>query len=272
MGLSPGEKQYQAIFNPKTILNSFTWYSAWSLGLPETLIDFIGPGLKLNPTLMRYWGNFYIFIFSSFGISIATLAAIFIYLIKKSGNLFLDKRILLFLLWFPVGIAPVIFLPAHKSTHYLIFVLPAFWVTIIFTTLNFYRQSVKLHPKLTISITTLLIISLIILSIASIKLGENTYWAATRGRLAEKLIKQVKSAYPALPEGAALYFTNDKNYPFLTEEWGGTSKQASLILNGSDAIQLLYKDRTLKVYYEDLGGLPDNLKNRRVYPQVAKLH
>lgn len=271
IGLSPGEKQYQLIFNIKSILNSLAWYSGWALGLPETLIDFVQPGLKLNPVLMRYWGNYYIIIFPAFVLALTGLIIALICLLLKSKKVFFNKQFLFFLFWFPIGITPVIFLPTHKSTHYLVFVLPAFWTILGFIILNFYRLMSKIHAKFAAGLLSITIISLATLSIASIKLEDTTYWAASRGRLAEKLLSDVKSRYPTLPKGSIIYFTNDPSYPFLTREWGGTSKQASLILNGSDALQLLYKDQTIKVYYEDLGGPSNNLKDK-VYTLKAKLN
>lgn len=271
IGLSPGEEQYQLIFNIKSILNSLAWYSGWALGLPETLIDFVQPGLKLNPVLMRYWGNYYIIIFPAFMLALTGLIIALICLLLKSKKVFFNKQFLFFLFWFPIGITPVIFLPTHKSTHYLVFVLPAFWTILGFIILNFYRLMSKIHVKFAAGLLSITIISLATLSITSIKLEDTTYWAASRGRLAEKLLSDVKSRYPTLPKGSIIYFTNDSSYPFLTKEWGGTSKQASLILNGSDALQLLYKDQTIKVYYEDLGGPSNNLKDK-VYTLKAKLN
>lgn len=90
--------------------------------------------------------------------------------------------------------------------------------------------------------------------------------------MAEKIIKQIKILYPNLPRGVIVYFKNDPNYPYLTKEWGNTSKQASVILNGSDALQLLYKDPTLRVFYEDLGGIPEHLYQEKVYEMVANLY
>lgn len=270
IGLSPGESQYHFMFNIKSVFNSITWYSLWALGLPETLIDFLGPGLKLNPVLMRYWGNYYVIIFTACIIALVSLAAATFYLFLKSKKVFSDRRFWFFLLWFPIGLAPVIFLPAHKSTHYLIFVLPAFWTLIGFIVFNFYSSMNKVNVRIAVFITCILTIALMILSITSIKLEDNTYWAASRGRLAEKIIKEVKNSYPVLPKGAVVYFKNDPNYPYLTKEWGGTSKQTSLVLNGSDALQLLYNDPTLKVYYEDLGSPKDTQKN--IYQIIAKIN
>lgn len=80
----------------------------------------------------------------------------------------------------------------------------------------------------------------------------------------------MKSTYPTLPKGAIVYFKNDPQYPFLTQEWGGTSKQASLILNGADALQLLYNDPTLKVYYEDLSSIPYDTPDK-LFTVVARI-
>src|SRR3990167_4364301 len=139
------------------------------------------------------------------------------------------------------------------------FVLPALWGIIFYIT--------NTLPK---TLLFIFIISSLFLNIASIKLGEQTHWAATRGKTAQKLIKELRSTYLSLPKGAAIYFANDPAYPYLTKEWGGTSKQASFILNGADALQLLYKDPFLQVFYEDLGGIPKGFPPDKIYSLVAR--
>ncbi|MDP3732913.1 MAG: hypothetical protein Q8Q91_00070 [Candidatus Daviesbacteria bacterium] len=258
IGLSSAEEQYRAVFDPKKILHSFSWYALWALGLPEMLIDFVLPGFKLNPALMRYWGNYYIVIFISAVLSFLILSTkTFILFFRKRGVL--KKELVFTAIWFIVAISPVILLPAHKSGHYLIFALTGFWSFIALIAFNFPKKA-----------TIFLIILLITLQITSIKLGEKTHWAATRGKTAQKLISELKSAYPSLPKGSAIYFTNDPTYPYLTKEWGGTSKQASLILNNSDALQLLYKDPTLQVFYEDLGGVAKDFPQDKIYSIMAR--
>ncbi len=264
IGLSPGEKQYQAIFNIKTALNSYMWYTGWALGLPEMLIDFVYPGFKLNPSLMRYWGNYYVVIFSTFLISLLLLSTGSIYLMIKKNKLFFDKKFLFFVFWFAFSLIPVILLPLHKSTQYLETGLVAFWTIIGLIILNIYKF------KYLRIFCIVLVISLLTLSTTSAILQRTTYWAAQRGRYAEQLIKQVTTAYPKLPKGSIIYFENDPNYPFVAKDWGGTSKQANLVLNGSDALQLLYKDPTLKVFYEDL-LFSQELKGKNIYPLTAKI-
>lgn len=271
IGFSQSEQQYKFVFSIKTLTQSFIWYLSWAFGLPEMLIDFILPGLKLNPNLMKYWGNFYRIIFSTSALSLILLSGFIVYLLIKSRSIIIYKKFIFQLFWVGIGILPVIFLPSHKSSHYLIFILPAFWAAIGYIIYSFYQDFKKKNQLISFVLLLIFIVSTSLLSITSTKLGHRNFWAATRGNLAEKLIGEVQSLYPSLPKGAVIYFKNDPDYPFLTREWGGTSKQASLVLNGSDALQLLYKDSTLKVFYEDLGGIPREFKENSIYRIMAKI-
>ena len=165
-----------------------------------------------------------------------------------------------FVFWFPAGLLPVLFLPWHKSTYYLAPALPAFWGAVGYLVY-------KVNPKL----LGILAIVLLTLNVASVRLGDSTYWAAQRGRIAKRLIDRIKIEYPDLPQGAVVFLKNDPSYPLVAEDWGGTSKQASFILSGSDALQLLYEDPSLKVYYEDLGGVPGDIPEDIVFPITARL-
>ncbi|MBU1031628.1 hypothetical protein KKE03_01750 [Patescibacteria group bacterium] len=264
IGFSTKELQYQTVFNIKTLLNSYMWYVGWALGLPEMLIDFVQPGFKLNSALMRYWGNYYLIIFSAFFISLFLLITGTTYLLIKKNKLFLNKKFLFFALWFIFSLVPVILLPLHKSTQYLETGLVAFWTIIRLIILNVYRL------KTARIFCAVLIISLFTLSATSAILQRTTYWAAERGKYAKQLIEYVIALYPTLPKGAIVYFENDPNYPFVAKDWGSSSKQASFILNNEDALRLIYKDPTLKVFYQDLIQPPINPENK-IYKIKAKV-
>lgn len=270
IGFSSKEQQYQAIFSLKTIFNSLFWYMGWALGLPETLIDFVQPGFKLNPNLLKYWGNYYIFIFPSFLLSVLLIIISLIYLFIKSRRIFRDKIFLFNLIWFPLGLMPVILLPLHKSTHYLAISLVGFWSVTFLIILNFYQKIRNKSISFANFFLAVFILSLIILSSTSAILGSTNYWAATRGKLAKHIVDNLQNSYPDLPKGAIIYFKNDTSYPFLTKEWGGSSKQASLILNGSDALRLLYHDPTLQVFYQDL-TIPKDFPKDKIYTIIAKV-
>lgn len=253
IGLPISETQYGFNFSIARILNSYVWYFAWSLGLPEMLLDFVGPGLKLNPNLMNFWGSYFKFIFPLFISLIFTL----VLGVKKEIR---NKIFWLFAFWFLVGISPVVFLPLHRSTYYLALSMVGVggMIGLIF------ERSLKEKKR----VGYLLVFLFISLSLITINLSRKTYWAINRAKIARELIMEVKSNYPSLPKGATLYFLNDPDYPVINEDWGGSAKQAKVVLSGSDALTLLYKDKDLKVLYEG-----DELKDmgKYIFPVVAKI-
>lgn len=250
IGLPVQERQYGFNFSPLRIINSYFWYFVWSLGAPEMLLDFVGPGFKLNPNLLKFWGDYFRLIFPLFLISV-----FFIFLTIK--NLIKDKILRLLVFWFIIAVGPVAILPFHRSTYYLAPALPAVGGIVGLVVDKLLKKSKVL--------ASFFLMSLLLLSLVSVRLGDRTYWAITRAKIAEKLLKDIKSNYPTLPKGASVYITNDPNYPFISQDWGGSSKQASIILSGSDALALVYNDETIKVFYEDLHPKPDGT----VYTQKA---
>ena len=269
IGYSSAETQYKMVINLKTTANTLMWYTGWALGAPEMLIDFVRPGFKLNPSLMKFWGGYFKIIFPTLIISILIISFSFLHTLVNFKKILKDKRFLFFIFWFPIGILPVLFLPQHKSTHYLYPSLPAFWITIGIISYNSFYYIKKRYKYTSLFLSIGLIVSLFTLSSTSAILGRTNYWAASRGKLAEKIISNVTSKYPSLPRESAIYFTNDPSYPYVADDWKGTSRQASFALNGEDGLQLVYKDRTLRVFYEDMGGVPDDFPKDRVFSLVA---
>lgn len=264
IGFSKTEIQYKPTLNPKTILNNLSWYALWSLGLPETLIDFIGPGLKLNPNLMKYWGDLYKFIFPGFFTAISSFLAILAAEFLKLKKVKVKREIVFLGFWFVVGISTVLLLPLHKSTYYLAISLPAFCGIIAY----FLFQKSKISRFLSV----LFLAGFAVLTVYSTKDMDITYWAAQRGRLSQRIMDDFKAKFPTLPKGAVVLVKNDPNYPFVADDWGGTSKQASLILSGSDGFELLYKDPSLKVYYQDFGGVPVSISKSNIFEFTAKIN
>lgn len=271
IGFSSGEQQYQIVLSIKKAANTFAWYMAWAWGLPEMLVDFVRPGLQLNPSLMRYWGGYFKVVFAAFLASVALFLGAFVFLLLRGRKIFADKRLWFFVFWGAFGIVPVVLLPLHKSAYYLAPVLPAFWTVVGFLVFSAYWLASRRYRQVAAILCGLFLGALALLSLVSARLGEQTYWAASRGRLAQKLLNDVKAAHRQLPAGSGVYFVNDPTYPFVADQWGSTSKQASFILNGSDALQLFYKDPTLRVFYEDLGGVPEDFPKDKLVTVVAKL-
>ncbi len=249
IGFSHSEVQYQPVFDAAKTINTLSWYGFWSLGLPEMTVDFVRPGLKLDPRLMRFWSSYFKLIFPAFFFSLAAIFLAAVRLLTTNHKKIFNKKLLFLLAWFFLSLFPVIFLPLHKKTYYLAPALPAFWMAVVYIV-----YSSKAH------LFYLLAISLLVLNITSIKLGEKTYPAIQRGKISKKLIEDIKSTYPTLPKEAVFYIKNDPGYKVFSNEWGSTSKQAFYALSGSDALELLYNNSTLKVYYEDLKTPPPDSK------------
>lgn len=248
IGLGEGDIQYTPVFSLKKIANSYAWYGAWIFGIPEMLVDFVGPGLRINPSLIKYWGGYFFFIFPAFLLMVfAGLSSFLITLKKKSWGKNYSK--IVFLVISVVAILfPVSILPLHKQTYYVYLALPFFWAIVWYLVLSSEKKI----------LVVFLALGFLVLTISSVSLGQKTYWAIQRGRIAERLLSDFKSAYPTLSKGAVVYVKNDPSYPFVAEDWGGTSTQASFVLNGSDAIQLVYNDLTVGVLYEDRDAIPSD--------------
>jgi len=162
-----------------------------------------------------------------------------------------------------IGLGPYLFLPEHKSAHYLLPVLPFFWL-LVFYPLSKFMQTIR--ERLVIVVFCL---SLFLLFIVSINLQNITYWAAERGRIAQKLIVELKAKYPMLEKGSVIYFLNDSSYPFISDEWGGTAKQAYFALNGNDGVRLVYQDNSLKSFYQGVND--QKIKLTKHLPFVVTL-
>lgn len=118
-GFAKGDS-YLWAFVPKRIANSLSWYSLWSLNLPEMLVDFVGPGLRFNPNLLRYWSSQIIPIFVLFVSQIILIFYILVRGFKKVLVVHKSASMILFCIgWFVGTLVPVLFLPIHKFTFYL---------------------------------------------------------------------------------------------------------------------------------------------------------
>lgn len=96
------------------VINTLFWYILWSFNIPEMLVDFVGPGMSVNPNLLRYWSGNIIPIFAVVGVLISIFIAASIKNIKNT------RKIAIFsVTWFLVSLAPVMFLPLHKFVYYL---------------------------------------------------------------------------------------------------------------------------------------------------------
>ena len=236
----PNQQVYQLSINPKSILNTFGWYTLWSFGLPEMLVDFVGPGFKINENFISWFPLYSKIVFPLFlFISISFFS--FVLILKKK---ILTRSFLLTSSFFIISISPFLFFPQKKFVYYLD--LASVWFAIFLSIILF-----KICQKSNLRAWVVLIVmALSIVYKETSDINKITYWAAKRSKSAEYLVTDLKNKFPNPPKGAVFYIKDDPDYPFISKEWGSSSKQAFYILSGSDAFKLIYKDSSIKAYYQ----------------------
>lgn len=237
----PSQQAYLPSFSIKTISNSFGWFTLWSFGLPESLVDFVGPGLHLNNNFLIWYKDYVVFTFPP----LAFILAVVIYLIFRNYRyLFRSKDFLLFIYCYVFSLSPFLFFPEHKFVYYLS--LPVVWFSSILGLLFAFLSSNQKSRMF----LCFIVICFGVISYMTSNFNEIAHWAAKRQLAAKFLLENFKKEYPSLQLGAQIYVKDDPNYPFISSQWGTSSKQAFYILSGSDAFQLVYKDQTIRAYYE----------------------
>ena len=63
------------------------------------------------------------------------------------------------------------------------------------------------------------------------------------------MVEYFEQNYPKYPENKSFVFINDTSPE--AKQWG-SSKQIAYALSNSDFFKVFYKDKNIKVYYEDL--------------------
>jgi hypothetical protein len=222
-------------FSIKKATNTLMWYVFWSFGAPEFLVDYVGSGLKIVPkffTDIPFWSQI---ILIQFGALLACFSTILIVNLKEI------KIFLFSCAFFLLSIFPVLFLPWHKFTLELGLPLIGFSILISVLVLN----------KKIIGI--IFIIFYIILNLTTIFLLNGRNYSVTRGKITNKIYQYFSKNYPVYPKDKYFRFVNDTNPK--AKQWG-SSKQVSYALSGSDFFKVFYKNKNVKVFYDDFDLSP----------------
>jgi hypothetical protein len=216
-------------FAPLKAGNTLFWYSLWSLNLPEMLVDFVGPGLKVSVEPLRFWFRYLIPIFILFSVITAWLLVSLGNFLKKMKK---DEVSILILAsaWFVLTLAPVLFLPLHKFTFYL--TLPLIGVIWLIS----YILEGKGKP--------LFLALWLALSIFTLTLTYKTHWITQGSRTAKLVYEYVKNNESAL-QGKTIVFHDteeDKKSPWLPS---GTLK---VILSENNFFAVFFNGKIEAVY------------------------
>ena len=245
-GLATGDS-YVWDFSIRKILNTLSWYLLWSFNIPEMFVDFVGPGLKINPNLMKYWADETTEIVLGFLIIVLTMGIVFIK--TKISKQFLS--LLLFSgMGFVVSLVPVLFLPIHKFTFYL--TLPLIWVTVLLA------YSLAQRDKLLI---TIFIIVWLNTSYISLNLTNKTHWITRGQEIAQKVNKYISKNLPDLEEKSLMFVDA---YEDISLPWSPT-ENVKTALSNQNYFDVFFPKQFITITYNETGDeiIPNAIYSRQ---------
>lgn len=223
-------------FSIKKMLNTTMWYGFWSIGIPEFMVDYVGSGLKIVPKFFLDFGIWAKIFLGEIGFLFLSICGLIIFGIKKiRKNL---EKFIWGIFIFGITLLPVVFLPWHKYSHALTLPLIGIaYLMAIIVDLNRYKI-----------LKIFFVISFLALNLTSIYCLHQRHYSVTRGIISQKVFDYFEQNYPEFPKDKSFVFINDTNPE--AKQWG-SSKQIAYALSNSDFFKVFYKDKNIKVYYED---------------------
>ena len=244
-GLAEGDT-YIWDFSPKMALNTLMWYTLWSFGAPELLVDYIGGGLKPIPRFYTDYPFFSYFILFFMFVLLGLFAFMFFTSLKKNYRQYIFTGLLFF-----TPLLPVLFLPHHKFTLEL--GLPLVGFSLLFALV---ANSVKGR------LGTLLIVLFMILNLSMNYLTYTRHYSVNRSRLSHRLYDYLTAHYPQYPSDP-LYFTDPEN----AGRFEDYAKQLSLATSRADMFKVVYNDPNLVVYFDGVNQPPEEQSVTQVKAQ-----
>jgi hypothetical protein len=244
----PAGDSYIFDFSPR-LFNTLSWYGLWSLGIPEMLVDFVGPGMRINPNLFRYWSQETVSVTLVFLALAVQLGYLLFKALKRKPRQ--SAQYLLFsLVWFVFTLGPVLLLPWHKFSFYL--TLPLVGAAAIIAVI-IKNSGTGRTARLTLAGTFLL------LSVLTLKLTVSTNWI-TRGLVAAKTTDEyLQKTYPRTGQLQTLVFYDNPEDKQLPWSPAGVLKN---VLSDNNYFQVFWPGRLKAIY---LTEKPDKIEAGRVY-------
>ena len=237
-GFAQGES-YIWDFSFRRAINTLGWYGLWSFNLPEMLVDFVGPGLKFNPNLFKFFSREIVPIFVIFSILVIFL---FNFLYQKLRKVRFKLEIrnwkleIFGMVWFVLTLLPVIFLPLHKFTYSL--TLPLFGVI------------VPVSYLLTSNRSRLLAFSFMtcwfLLSLITLNLTRETHWITQGAQVAARVHAYLMSNKELMESYKIIVFYDspeDEELPWRPSEL------LKVVLSDQNYFKVFWNDKLTARYY-----------------------
>ena len=237
-GLAAGDS-YLWDFSPVRSVNTLMWYTIWSFGAPELLVDYVGSGLRLIPRFFTDYSSWWSIIVLPLIALVSTFCMVFIRNFKK-----LNFQFWIFTSFFIFSLVPVLFLPSHKFTLELGLPLVGFAIALSMLLKNtkpplfFFTFSLFLFYNLSMNILTY-----------------TRHYSISRSRISLNIYHYLVNNYPIYPSGKNFMFINDS---IDRGHIWGQSKQISQSISGSDMFRVFYNNPNINVGYQDAGDIQNS--------------
>ncbi|NMD00688.1 MAG: hypothetical protein GYA62_13340 [Bacteroidales bacterium] len=219
-------------FSVKKFLNTTIWYSLWSINIPESLVDFIGPGININKNIFVYWGNQIIQIL----VLIFLQFILFAYSIVKSRKSENIKLALFCFAWFVVSLLPVVFLPLHKFSFYL--TLPLIGIVVYLA-----QKLNRINKILNIVFCSLWLVT----STLTLRFTYETNWISQSQIISEKINNYFKNNYEILRDKKIIFVDSKDD---MTLPWSPTGVVRT-VLSDKNYFLVFYPDIADSVSYSN---------------------
>lgn len=171
------QSEYTPVIGP-SLISTLRWYFMFGYGSPEVLMNYAVPGLFIN--FWRYIRDFgFVGGISSVSTIILSLFAVYI-LIKSmsAGKPLTRNQVMLYVLWWIVSIALIVWYPDHRYPHYLdIGLIPLLLIIM---------QPVKGYVRTAVGVL------LLVASYTGITVSIRSHWTVKRAEAAEIMAESIE--------------------------------------------------------------------------------
>lgn len=243
-GFTTGDS-YVWDFSIRKLINTSFWYLLWSLNIPESLMDFVGPGIKINSNLFVFWGKQINPVLISFLIQGLLLIVVLIKVIFDRSKEKIKKFDLVSIFcasWFFISLLPVIFLPLHKFTFYL--TLPLLGIV-------FRISYLLINSKVNKFIIGVFLVAWTATSVLTLKFTYETNWITQSEIISRKVFEFFKKEEPKYI-GTKILFTDtteDSKLP-----WSPTSIVRTA-LSSNNFFVVFYPELSKNISYSGKGDI-----------------
>ncbi len=218
------QSEYHLIFNG-SVISTLRWYYLFGYGAPEELVAYGLPRMAVDVGKYIHdyaWQGIVTIVipclFATFVLIRLTLAMV--------GKGVARKSVGIYLAWFLLALAPVLFLENHRYPHYVDLAL----IPLILLAL----EKLSKHAQL------ILAAILITVSLCSLNLSERVHWTTGRAVMAERA--RTKLDWDTICRHNSVIFMGSENHP----------RELSYTLSLANGPRVICNNRALKVYYQGI--------------------